>query len=79
VEGCDEGPVAYLEGIYVQPEFQKQGIARDLVAFAKKWGQEQGCRELASDCLLENHQSLAFHLATGFEEANRLICFRMDL
>ena len=35
--------------------------------------------ELASDCELDNEESLRFHLALGFEEANRIICFRKSL
>ena len=39
----------------------------------------QGCREFASDCELENVQSLNFHLHCGFSEANRIICFQKRL
>ena len=40
---------------------------------------EMGCTEFASDCELDNTDSLRFHLHTGFEEANRIICFRKTL
>lgn len=39
------------------------------------WARQQGCRELASDCELHNSDSLRFRLASGFTEANRIICF----
>jgi aminoglycoside 6'-N-acetyltransferase I len=38
-----------------------------------------GCKEFASDCKLENTESLRFHLKIGFEEAGRIICFKKDL
>ena len=75
VEGTDSSPVGYLEGIYVSPELRHQGVARALVDFCADWARAQGCREFASDCELDNADSLAFHLAAGFREANRIICF----
>lgn len=75
VEGATSSQVGYLEGIYVQPDYRRQGIARQLLAQCQGWAAEQGCREFASDCLLENRDSFAFHLQTGFQEVSRLICF----
>ena len=79
VEGTKSSPVAYLEGIYVAPSHRGRGITRELVGFAKKWAKEKGCVELASDCELGNDASEAFHKAVGFKEANRIICFTMDI
>jgi len=79
VEGTDSNPVGYLEGIYVKPDFRGRGIAAKLVGFAKEWAISQGCSELASDCELDNESSRLFHGKIGFEEANRIICFKMDL
>ena len=76
VEGKDsDGPVGYLEGIYVDASCRGKGIARKLMAAAQQWAKDMGCHEFASDCELNNQESLAFHLACGFEEANRIICF----
>ena len=79
VEGTASSPVGYLEGIFVVPAYQKQGIARALLASCEKWAKEQGCSEFASDCELSNTNSLRFHLSMGFEEANRIICFSKKL
>lgn len=79
VEGTDSSPVGYLEGIYVKPEFRGKGIGRALIEFTKEWAIAKGCTELASDCELENKDSKIFHRKMGFKEANRLICFTMDL
>lgn len=75
VEGTDSSPVGYLEGIYVADGYRKSGIARSLLHACEGWAKEKGCLEFASDCELNNTDSLHFHLNVGFEEANRIICF----
>ena len=79
VEGTDSSPVGYLEGIYVAVEYRQQGVARELLSACEGWAKEKGCTEFASDCELENTQSLQFHLNVGFEEVNRIICFTKKL
>ena len=79
VEGTESSPVGYLEGIFVEKSSRGQGIARQLLAACENWAKKQGCREFASDCELDNEGSLAFHLALGFAEANRIICFTKKL
>lgn len=75
VEGAEYSPVGYLEGIYVREDCRGKGLARTLLRACENWALEQGCLEFASDCELDNAASLAFHLGTGFAEANRIICF----
>ena len=79
VEGTDSSPVGYLEGIYVAVEYRQQGAARELLSACEGWAKEKGCTEFASDCELDNVQSLRFHLNVGFEEVNRIICFTKKL
>ncbi len=79
VERTHTSPVGYLEGIFVAPEYQKNGYAKELLHNCEKWAKEKGCTEFASDCEADNTNSFNFHIATGFEEANRVICFRKDL
>ena len=79
VEGTVSSPVGYLEGIYVADEYRQQGFARELLSACEGWAKEKGCTEFASDCELDNVQSLQFHLNVGFEEANRIICFTKKL
>ena len=79
VEGTSSSPVGYLEGIYVDGPVRGRGAARELLAACENWAREQGCREFASDCELDNETSRLFHLAAGFEEANRIICFTKKL
>ncbi len=79
VEGTESSPVGYLEGIYVAEGFRKNGIAKTLLAACEGWAKGKGCTEFASDCELDNVQSLQFHLHMGFGEANRIICFTKKL
>jgi aminoglycoside 6'-N-acetyltransferase I len=78
-EGCDTCPVGYIEGWYVDPDCQRQGAGRALVNAAEAWAIGKGCQEMASDCLIDNHGSLAAHLALGYDESERLIHFRKTL
>ena len=79
VEGTDSSPVGYLEGIYVREGFRRRGTAKALLRRCEEWAAGRGCREFASDCGLDNTDSLAFHLKAGFTEANRIICFTKPL
>jgi len=79
VEGTDSSPVGYLEGLFVLDDYRHQGIAHKLVKSCEKWAIFKGCSEFASDCELDNSDSLAMHLKLGFTEANRIICFTKKL
>ncbi|WP_461128705.1 aminoglycoside 6'-N-acetyltransferase [Spirosoma aerophilum] len=79
VEGADELPVAYIEGIYVKPAFRKQGIADKLIAVSEDWARQKGLTQIASDTDVTNTASIAFHKKVGFEEVERIVCFIKDL
>ena len=78
-EGCVTSPVAYLEGIWVDPEARRAGVAAALVRLAEEWGVALGLQELASDVEPDNAASLAFHRAVGFEDVGDVACFRVRL
>ncbi|AFY87332.1 MULTISPECIES: aminoglycoside 6'-N-acetyltransferase [Cyanophyceae] len=75
VPGATQSPVAYVEGIYVEDEYRKQGIGTKLIQFAQQWAIERGCMELASDALLDNTASYDFHTKVGFQEVERVVTF----
>ena len=82
VNGCNSAlgePVAFLEGIYVVPQFRRRGIARALCERVADWARSLGVAELASDALLDNHDSHAMHRALGFAETERVVFFRRAL
>ena len=79
VNGAVTSPVAFLEGIFVEPHVRKTGIARRLVEEVSAWAKNQGLSELASDADLSNVTSHAVHEALGFEERERVVFFRISL
>lgn len=79
VEGTETSPVGYLEGIFVKSDYRKNGYARKLLLACEMWAKDMGCTEFASDCELDNIDSFKFHMAMGFDEANRIICFKKKL
>jgi aminoglycoside 6'-N-acetyltransferase I len=79
VNGCSTSPVAFLEGIYVEPAHRNRGLARLLCRTVETWARRLGCREFASDVLLENTASQSMHKALGFEETERVVYYRKPL
>jgi aminoglycoside 6'-N-acetyltransferase I len=79
VEGAIELPVAYVEGIYVKTEFQKRGLAKELMKTAENWALQKGLKQLASDTELTNAAGINFHQKLGFTEVDRLVCFIKNL
>ena len=78
-EGCLSTPIPYVEGWYVLPDARTLGVGRALVEAVEAWARERAYTELASDALIENEASRAAHGALGFEEVERIVCFRKSL
>ena len=78
-DGCENSPVGYIEGWYVDLDLRESGWGRALVEAAEAWARASGYTEMASDCLLENDVSLKAHTALGYTEIERLIHFRKAL
>lgn len=76
VNGTSTSPVAFLEGLYVDPAYRRRGVARTLVDEVERWAATLGCVELASDSPLDNGVAHAAHRALGFEETERVVYFR---
>jgi aminoglycoside 6'-N-acetyltransferase I len=79
-DGCEDSPVAYLEGWWVDPAVRRQGLGRALIEAASDWARARGGTELASDAQLDNLQSQRAHAALGFAEAGRAVLYvrRLD-
>jgi aminoglycoside 6'-N-acetyltransferase I len=78
-EGCASSPVPYIEAWYVTAEARHTGVGRALVEAAENWARLRGFTEMGSDALLENDASHAAHQALGFEEVERIVCYRKSL
>jgi aminoglycoside 6'-N-acetyltransferase I len=79
VNGTETSPVGFVEGVYVAPSWRRKGVARQLFAAIGDWAKARGCRELASDALLENEASQRAHRALGFKETERVVYFAKSL
>lgn len=79
VEGTTTTPVGYLEGIFIKEGYRNKGYAKELLSECEAWAKDNGCKEFASDCEIDNVSSFQFHKAMGFAEANRIICFTKKL
>ena len=75
VNGTETSPVGFVEGVYVLPTWRRRGVARRLYEAIGDWAKARGCRELASDALLENEASQRAHSALGFRETERVVYF----
>jgi len=75
VNGTESSPVGFVEGVYVAPVWRRKGVARQLYAAIGDWAKARGCRELASDALVDNEVSQRAHRALGFRETERVVYF----
>lgn len=78
-EGGPTEPSAYVEGLYVEPDHRRAGVARTLLAKAEEWARGLGLKWLGSDALLTNGESHGWHRAAGFAEVERLVVFGKSL
>ena len=76
VEGADERPIWYLEGIYVEPHARRHGVATRLV---RELARRVGAQTLASSTEVENERSRKFHKAMGFREVQQTINFILPI
>jgi aminoglycoside 6'-N-acetyltransferase I len=79
VEGRHDDVCGYLEAIYVKERWRRKGVASALVSACETWAVAIGCTIFASDCELDNLDSLRFHLKIGFAETSRSINFAKRL
>lgn len=79
VNGTQTSPVAFLEGIYVLPEYRLSGVATTLVQQVEDWAKQFSCTEFASDAAIDNTISHAMHRALGFQETERVVYFKKKI
>ena len=78
-DGCDTGPVAYIEGWYVDEDLRRKGVGGQLVRAMEDWARAQGLSEIASDTWLDNQSSIDAHIKLGYTEVERLVHFAKKL
>ena len=75
VDGFYYEPAAFLEGIWVEPDARRKGVATALLAAVTEWAREQGVNGIGSDALVENVESIAWHRQVGFEIESEVFKF----
>ena len=79
VDGCLSSPVAYLEGLYLEPGHRGRGYGCSVLEKVVNWCRQNGFSELATDTELNNAAAQAFYTSFGFEEQDRVVVFRMAI
>ncbi len=64
--GCDSRPVAFLEGIWIKPQFRRQGAGTQLIAHAESFLAARGFHELGSDTQIDNTSIAGRASCVGF-------------
>lgn len=77
--GCESSPVPFIEGWYLDPAARGKGIGKALVRAAEEHARAAGFTEIASDVEIGNEDSIAAHVALGYEETDRVVSFRRSL
>jgi len=77
---CDPTmPIGFIEGLFVDEAVRQRGIGRALVGAAEEWARRHGCKEMASDALIDNAVSQLAHEKLGYVVANRCTDFHKSL
>ena len=79
VEGATSSPTGYLEGIFIEAEYRKMGIAKNFIQQGEAWCKEKGCTQLGSDTWLTATASRNFHKKLGFWEEDELVHFLKNI
>ncbi len=79
VDGCLGGPVGYIEGIYLVPNWRGLGLGPAMIEAAATWFRAQGCRDMATDAELDNEDAQQFWSELGFDETWRIVQYHKSL
>ncbi|MEM8846763.1 MAG: GNAT family N-acetyltransferase [Bacteroidota bacterium] len=73
VEGSKTSPVGYVDAIYVDSDYRKQGLAKLLFKKGEHWTKLHGCSEIGSDTWDWNTAAQDFHQKLGFQKEDVLV------
>lgn len=79
VEGAMNSHTGYLEGIYVEEDYRKLGIAKEFIQIGEGWCKEKGCSQIGSDTWLTDQESRDFHKKVGFWEEEEVVHFLKNI
>lgn len=78
VDGCESGPVGYVEALCISPDADA-GLAARLVSAAEDWSRKHGCREMACWASPSTGSEQAACLDLGYREVARLVVYAKPL
>ena len=78
-EGGPPEPSAYVEGLWVDPDLRRSGVATALLRQAEEWARGKGFKWLGSDAEARNTASHGWHKAAGFRAIEQLVVFGKPL
>ena len=77
VISSDNGPTksneALIDGLYVEEEFRKRGIATKLIQKAKKWAENIGCKYVLINVLEGNINAINLYNKEGFKDFEKTL------
>lgn len=79
VEGSPDLRAAFIEDLWVEPEYRRRGVAKVLLNAVESWARDQGMTWLGSDTPPDNLESQEWHLGVGFKVIERLVVFGKPL
>ena len=74
-DGCKSSPVAWLEAIYILPNYRQLKLGERLLKRIENWARKQNLSEIGSDVEIKNERSIAAHNVWGFKETGRVALF----
>jgi GNAT superfamily N-acetyltransferase len=69
----DPAPFAWVQDLYVKPEYRRQGVAGMLMADAERFARAEGAHQIRLGVLNGNDGARAFYARYGFREYTRVL------
>lgn len=71
-------PGAFLEDLYVRPQYRRHGLGRELLASAARQAQSAGCARMEWRALKWNDTALKLYKSLGAETLSEWLTLRLD-
>lgn len=75
----DSVRLAFIGGLAVHPDFQKNGLGRNLLRAGAQFGRQAGFKKVALSVNAENHHAVQLYLNEGFVRRSVVVCYRYFL